>query len=215
MRSGGWEVDDALQESAGPVAHGRDSAQGSFRGSTRPGCAREVRVQNAQRDLGCDRGSLLASSVGPENWAAACSEGGGPSFLSHHHFSLWIKDLRQALQRQKAVRLCDATGGPRQRKDQGADHGPRVRHLSLSLSLLPFTGGTDSDMLPPHIPYHPRYDDNGCAEFCAGISNIFDVNGIEYRLDFDGAGTQLGCTDQVTEGSIPNEHGTWFYGRNG
>ena len=59
------------------------------------------------------------------------------------------------------------------------------------------------------------FDDFGCAEFCAGISNIFDVNGIEYRLDFDGAGTQLGCTDQVSKGSIPNEHGTWFYGRNG
>jgi len=34
-------------------------------------------------------------------------------------------------------------------------------------------------------------------------------------LDFPLAGTQLGCTEQVVNGSEPNEHGTWFFGRNG
>jgi hypothetical protein len=58
-------------------------------------------------------------------------------------------------------------------------------------------------------------DNNGCAEFCAGISNHFVVNGVEFKLDFQNAGTQLGCTDAVVNGSEPNEHGTWFFGRNG
>ena len=29
------------------------------------------------------------------------------------------------------------------------------------------------------------------------------------------AGTQWGCADRVTQGSVPNEHGTWQYGRAG
>lgn len=28
-------------------------------------------------------------------------------------------------------------------------------------------------------------------------------------------GTQWGCADKVPQGSVPNEHGTWMYGRNG
>jgi len=59
------------------------------------------------------------------------------------------------------------------------------------------------------------YDNNGCAEFCSGITNHFLVNGNVHTLEFETAGTQLGCTEQVPFGSEPNEHGTWFYGRNG
>jgi hypothetical protein len=29
------------------------------------------------------------------------------------------------------------------------------------------------------------------------------------------AGSPLGCAAQVPDGSVPNEHGTWMYGRNG
>ena len=29
------------------------------------------------------------------------------------------------------------------------------------------------------------------------------------------AGTPFGCADLVPSGAVPNEHGTWYYGRNG
>ena len=58
-------------------------------------------------------------------------------------------------------------------------------------------------------------DENQCAEFCPGIANYFFINGKQFELEFPRAGTQLGCTFAVSNGSLPNEHGTWFYGRNG
>ncbi len=34
------------------------------------------------------------------------------------------------------------------------------------------------------------------------------------ELSFE-AGSEFGCADKVPEGVEPNEHGTWFYGRDG
>ncbi|XP_051872729.1 uncharacterized protein si:dkey-256h2.1 [Pristis pectinata] len=58
-------------------------------------------------------------------------------------------------------------------------------------------------------------DENGCGEFCV-TSHHFVINGIfnNSRI-FDNAGTSFGCADKVSEGVVPNEHGTWLYGRNG
>ena len=36
-----------------------------------------------------------------------------------------------------------------------------------------------------------------------------------YRERYMQAGTDLGCANQVRNGSVPNEHGTWYFGRNG
>uniref|UniRef100_UPI00398F59E3 uncharacterized protein n=1 Tax=Pristiophorus japonicus TaxID=55135 RepID=UPI00398F59E3 len=58
-------------------------------------------------------------------------------------------------------------------------------------------------------------DENGCGEFCV-TSHHFVINDLfnNSRI-FDNAGTSLGCADKVSEGVVPNEHGTWLYGRNG
>lgn len=46
--------------------------------------------------------------------------------------------------------------------------------------------------------------------------HTLQVNGgKEFVVDFPTAGTQFGCADAVPNGSVPNEHGTWMYGRNG
>ena len=58
------------------------------------------------------------------------------------------------------------------------------------------------------------FDNNGCGEFCP-FQNEFFINGQQWSLDFSKSGTQLGCTEAVRNGSLPNEHGTWFYGRSG
>ena len=58
-------------------------------------------------------------------------------------------------------------------------------------------------------------DNNGCGEFCVTTHN-FVVNGkYKHTTTFDNAGTPLGCADRVPEGVVPNEHGTWLYGRDG
>ncbi|XP_061104801.1 uncharacterized protein si:dkey-256h2.1 [Conger conger] len=58
-------------------------------------------------------------------------------------------------------------------------------------------------------------DENDCAEFCV-TSHHFLVNGVvnNSRI-FDSAGTPLGCAVRAQEGAVPNEHGTWLYGRGG
>lgn len=58
-------------------------------------------------------------------------------------------------------------------------------------------------------------DENGCGEFCV-TSHHFLINAVynNSRI-FDSAGTALGCTLRVKEGAVPNEHGTWLYGRGG
>lgn len=61
---------------------------------------------------------------------------------------------------------------------------------------------------------------HGNCEF-EPTSHHFIINGVDFNTNdiafdrFRLAGTALGCTLQVPRGSLPNEHGTWYYGRNG
>ncbi|XP_068997991.1 uncharacterized protein [Embiotoca jacksoni] len=58
-------------------------------------------------------------------------------------------------------------------------------------------------------------DENGCGEFCV-TSHHFLINAVHNNSHiFDSAGTALGCAMRVKEGAVPNEHGTWLYGRGG
>src|SRR4029078_1097974 len=40
-------------------------------------------------------------------------------------------------------------------------------------------------------------------------------NGKDYAKTNPVAGTDNGCTDQVVSGVVPNQFGTWFFGRGG
>ena len=57
-------------------------------------------------------------------------------------------------------------------------------------------------------------DNNGCAEFCV-TSHHFIVNGHSNVQVFKNAATAMGCANRVKDGAVPNEHGTWLYGRDG
>uniref|UniRef100_A0A4W4EBS1 Peptide-N-glycosidase F N-terminal domain-containing protein n=1 Tax=Electrophorus electricus TaxID=8005 RepID=A0A4W4EBS1_ELEEL len=58
-------------------------------------------------------------------------------------------------------------------------------------------------------------DENECGEFCV-TSHYFLVNNMyNNSLTFESAGSALGCALRVGEGAVPNEHGTWLYGRGG
>uniref|UniRef100_A0A8C6TMP4 Si:dkey-256h2.1 n=1 Tax=Neogobius melanostomus TaxID=47308 RepID=A0A8C6TMP4_9GOBI len=58
-------------------------------------------------------------------------------------------------------------------------------------------------------------DENECVEFCV-TSHHFTVNSVyNNTLTFNAADSPLGCTLKVSEGAVPNEYGTWLYGRGG
>lgn len=41
------------------------------------------------------------------------------------------------------------------------------------------------------------------------------VGGAEHVRSFADAGSRWGCTARVLQGVVPNEHGTWQFGRGG
>ena len=53
-----------------------------------------------------------------------------------------------------------------------------------------------------------------CAEFC-NHTHHFSVNGTEYVKAHPEAGSRFGCRDRIDEGVVPNQFGTWPYGRGG
>ncbi|MCA2978852.1 MAG: hypothetical protein INH41_25300 [Myxococcaceae bacterium] len=53
-----------------------------------------------------------------------------------------------------------------------------------------------------------------CAEFC-NHEHLFSVNGVTKRRAFPEAQTADGCLTRVGEGVVPNQHGTWYFGRGG
>ena len=53
-----------------------------------------------------------------------------------------------------------------------------------------------------------------CAEFCQ-FESVFTVNGTDFVVDFKNAGTPDGCFEDVKNGVVPNQYGTWPYGRAG
>ena len=53
-----------------------------------------------------------------------------------------------------------------------------------------------------------------CAEFCP-FESVFSVNGNDFQFDFANAGTSKGCYKMVADGVVPNQYGSWPYGRAG
>ncbi|CAL8287985.1 unnamed protein product [Merluccius merluccius] len=78
---------------------------------------------------------------------------------------------------------------------------------------IPIPAATKKVLLYAVITGHGS-DENGCGEFCI-TSHNFPINGINNSLAFDAAGSPLGCAVRAKEGAVPNEHGTWLYGRGG
>ncbi|MBL8614538.1 MAG: hypothetical protein JNM72_02905 [Deltaproteobacteria bacterium] len=53
-----------------------------------------------------------------------------------------------------------------------------------------------------------------CAEFCRH-SHHFTVGEATFERRFNEAGTNRGCQDMIGEGVVPNQAGTWWFGRGG
>ena len=55
---------------------------------------------------------------------------------------------------------------------------------------------------------------NQCAEFCDHEHELA-VNGTPYLKSHPEAGTNEGCVEQLENGMVPNQPGTWWFGRGG
>jgi hypothetical protein len=60
---------------------------------------------------------------------------------------------------------------------------------------------------------HSSTNEN-CAEFC-NHQHEFTLNGHVEILSHPEAGQPYGCRDQTIDGGVPNQFGTWVYGRGG
>lgn len=76
--------------------------------------------------------------------------------------------------------------------------------------------GTSRAMLSLLLTGHGWGKDTAnCAEFCNHTHHFRINNGSELVKSHSIAGTDHGCFEQVLEGVVPNQHGTWPYGRAG
>ena len=57
-------------------------------------------------------------------------------------------------------------------------------------------------------------DTDQCSEFC-NHQHEFTIDGATHLQEFTMAGTATGCIDQIEEQMVPNQSGTWWYGRGG
>ena len=64
------------------------------------------------------------------------------------------------------------------------------------------------------ITGHGGVRPTNCAEFC-NHEHRFTVGGMEYLRSFPGAQSPDGCAMRVNEGVVPNQFGTWYFGRGG
>ncbi len=53
-----------------------------------------------------------------------------------------------------------------------------------------------------------------CAEFC-NHQHLFTVNGNDHKKEHLEAGSQSKCVDHIEQGMVPNQGGTWWFGRGG
>jgi hypothetical protein len=53
-----------------------------------------------------------------------------------------------------------------------------------------------------------------CAEFC-NHQHVFKIHNQSFEFNHALAGTPQGCVQQISQGTVPNQYGTWPYGRAG
>ncbi len=74
--------------------------------------------------------------------------------------------------------------------------------------------GTRRSELYTLITGHGGVQPTNCAEFC-NHEHHFTVGGMEFRQSFPEARAPSACAERVNEGVVPNQHGTWYFGRGG
>ena len=93
--------------------------------------------------------------------------------------------------------------------DKDFNNGVNFEERSVSIPSWGPTRATLHAVITGH-----GSDNNNCAEFCV-TTHVVTVSGVQHEETFENAGTDEGCTLHTLSGALPNEHGTWLYGRDG
>ncbi len=75
--------------------------------------------------------------------------------------------------------------------------------------------GTRRAELYTLVTGHGGVQPTNCAEFCNHEHRIAIDMGAAHVKNFPEARSADGCADRVGEGVVPNQHGTWYFGRGG
>ncbi len=94
-----------------------------------------------------------------------------------------------------------------------ADFGPTYNEGFQPRSILVPAEATKVELMSV-ITGHGGVSPGNCAEFCK-TTHTFTVNGHDHVLEHPEAGTGVQCMQDVSKGTVPNQYGTWWYGRNG
>ena len=86
------------------------------------------------------------------------------------------------------------------------------KHADVTFTL---PESADTVMLTAVISGHGHSStQENCAEFC-NHQHQFTLNGQSFMEDHPIAGTAYGCMEQTAQGGVPNQFGTWPFGRAG
>ncbi len=91
----------------------------------------------------------------------------------------------------------------------GPDYNDRYEPIAVEIP-----GDAARVELAVVISGHGMAEPGNCAEFCA-TTHHFEVNGEENVVQFPSIGNDDGCLEQVDRGTVPNQYGTWWFGRSG
>ncbi len=116
------------------------------------------------------------------------------------------------------IRLSNRNDGPTPRAVQFLYSGKGFNenyNVDREPIVFESVAGTERVQLVAYITGHGwGAEVENCAEFC-NHTHHFRVNGTEYVKEHPTAGQSQGCVDQIEDGVVPNQYGTWPYGRAG
>jgi hypothetical protein len=95
----------------------------------------------------------------------------------------------------------------------GGTFGP---HYNDAYEPLQLTVPADAGrvLVAAVISGHGMSATGNCAEFCDTEHHFF-VNGEDNEIEIAITNSRFGCMEQTNEGTVPNQYGTWWYGRDG
>jgi Peptide-N-glycosidase F, C terminal len=173
----------------------------------------------------CDEGDPLTCSTEVGRW-----------ITTYHREGRWVHDVSallplvangglrrfefdtsQAYEVYLTIRLSSSSKGVRPVEIEylftGGAFGPDYNDAYTPIDVV-IPGDAVKVELATVITGHGGVQPENCAEFC-NTSHHFYVNGAEYMRDFPEASSRWDCRDKVAEGTVPNQYGTWWYGRSG
>ncbi len=175
-----------------------------------------------------------SEGTGYGDLACACDTEIGRWITTYHREGRWWYDVSPYLPLvahggEQTFRF-DTTGpyeleGSLRFSDQGKDTRPdEVAYLhsggtineSYNENHPPVTVDVPADAtsvsLAVVVSGHGMADPGNCAEFC-DIDHEFTIGGETFNFDSEEAGGARDCMEQVSDGTVPNQYGTWWYGR--